>query len=668
MGPEQPLPLPAEFTDVDEYVDSLLEFGTSSWLLQTLCGGVHILDFFTREPPLYPLILPQEWRDWFKSREIMEILDLFMREDLDQFKGLENGEREWRGGLAPPKGLIQYLKDVRRHLLTRDFPPKGSRLDAGATKQPKMARHVALGMKVKKIHEVDNFSRYVDRLTADIAASKHREVTHIADFGSGQNYLGRALASQPYNRHIIAIESRHHNIEGAMNMDVLAKLVERPKTIVNKKEWRAKMAAAMAENEAFNEKEWRAQMTASMTATEDCGPDGCPPVPETGSPSNGERAWAKGERIHCNSNQIPAASPERKTAKLHTFTGGQGTIQYIEHRIEDGNLEPVIDQIVNTSEVEECNENTSSEDSEQKSSAFTTQEEVSLTAPLPKANSPNLMVISLHSCGNLLHHGLRSLVLNPNVSAVALIGCCYNLLTERLGPPTYKLPSLRPNHPRLEATSSTFDPHGFPMSDHLCNYQHQHGTGVRLNITARMMAVQAPQNWGEEDSGGFFKRHFFRALLQRIFLDRGVVPAPKHEDAGGVSPAGTGIGREGGTAPIIIGNLRKSYYKDFVTYVRGALVKIEQMDPERGEWINEKMKGLTDEDILDYEERYKEKKKELSVMWSLMAFSAGVVEAMIVVDRWLWLREQKEVAECWVEPVFDYKLSPRNLVVVGLKR
>jgi hypothetical protein len=48
MGPDQPLPLSAEFDNVDNYVESLLNFSTSSWLLQTLCGGVHVLDFYTR--------------------------------------------------------------------------------------------------------------------------------------------------------------------------------------------------------------------------------------------------------------------------------------------------------------------------------------------------------------------------------------------------------------------------------------------------------------------------------------------------------------------------------------------------------------------------------------------------------------------------------------------
>jgi len=44
------------------------------------------------------------------------------------------------------------------------------------------------------------------------------------------------------------------------------------------------------------------------------------------------------------------------------------------------------------------------------------------------------------------------------------------------------------------------------------------------------------------------------------------------------------------------------------------------------------------------------------------------VESLIVVDRWLFLREHEDVVgECWVEAVFEYGLSPRNLVVVGIK-
>jgi hypothetical protein len=197
------------------------------------------------------------------------------------------------------------------------------------------------------------------------------------------------------------------------------------------------------------------------------------------------------------------------------------------------------------------------------------------------------------------------------------------------------------------------------MSERIGTYN---GDGLRLNITARMMAVQAPQNWTEKESDAFFTRHFYRALLQKVFFDYGVVTKMK-QNADGEQENGFES-----TEPVIIGSLRKGCYSSFKSYVRGALEKLSA-DPERGARIHEKMGGITDEAIEEYAQQYEGLKKELSVTWSLMAFSAAVVESLIVVDRWLFLREHPDlVKECWVEAVFDYQQSPRNLVVVGIKR
>lgn len=662
MGPDCPLPLPAEFNDVDAYVDSLLQFATSSWLLQTLCGGVHILDFYTRTPDLYSTLLPQEWRDWFRDREIMEILDLFMREDLHQFEAQSEGPDtyQWRGGPAPPKTMVEYLQEVRKHLLDRKVPPQES-------SSASIARHIAVGMKVKKIHEVESFARYVDKLTSDIAEARGKEITHLVDFGSGQNYLGRTLAAPPYSKHIVAVESKQHNIEGAKHMDIMAKLVPKPVVMRNKKEWRAaqKRQKAMAK----------------------CDSDGCDVCPTEDQKEESEKPEFQEVKSVTSSSDIPKKD-QTMTATLQIYTEGHGSVQYVEHIIKDGDLSAVVEQVLDVSQVQQENITATS---------GVVEEPADLKA-VPKSAEPNLMVISLHSCGNLVHHGLRSLLLNPAVSAVAMVGCCYNLVTERLGPPTYKLPSLRTNHPRLVTTSNVFDPHGFPMSERLCNYPvssprmntangdaaPEQSPGIRLNITARMMAVQAAQNWGAEDSDVFFTRHFFRALLQRIFLDRGVVAAPITTDdavsASGHSSRvnwtppygrGPGLSSDGTTTPLTIGTLRKFAYKDFVSYVRAAIAKLTspntfcEVDPE---FIASKMAGLTDEEIMDYEHRYKERKKELSIMWGLMAYSAGVVESIMVVDRWLWLKEQKEIESAWVEPVFEFGMSPRNLVVVGIKK
>lgn len=634
IRPDGPLPLPQSFSDPDAYVTSLLHLVTTSETLQSLCGGVHILEFFTRTPDLYSGILPLDWREWAEKLDHVDFLDLLMREDIEQFTAHPGAaEQRWRDYTAPPASLVAYIKQIRDHSLARDFIPPAQSTNGKRT----LSRQVARGMNVKKLHEVSMFTEYIDQLTSSIAAQGDVGITHLVDFGSGQNYLGRALASEPHNKHIVAVESRHHNVEGARKMDIHAKLAPRPKTIVNKKAWRVQKSGAKA---------------ATSNGTAEC--DDCIV----------NATLEQGFDEQQPQTEVPSSPQDIKDTLPPGYTpGGSGTIQYIEHRILDGNLGSVIDQVrVPDHRTKEDNENCL-----EKGTACSTD-----ISP-----SPSFMVISLHSCGNLLHHGLRSIVLNSSVQAIAMVGCCYNLLTERLGPPTYKLPALRTNHPRLEETANAFDPHGFPMSERLAQYQHAGSDeiGIRLNITARMMAVQAPQNWGREDSELFFLRHFFRALLQRIFLDKGVIRlGSSAASAAGQDGRSSYMGVEGDDSeiePIILGSLRKVCYTNFVLYVRGAVEKLTmgpEAKPHLSRVILEKMGDMTEEEILDYEKRFWPQKRQISIMWSLMAFSAGVIESAIVVDRWLWLKEQKEVKECWVEPVFDFGMSPRNLVIVAIKK
>ena len=616
LGPEPSLPYDkSEFWSADAYVSSLLTFVGENDLLRTFCGGVHILDFFTSDPSLYSQVLPQEWRDFFASPEIMDLLDLFMREDLDRFSDLDT-EMGWKGGSPPPESLIKYLRSIRRHLLDRNLV--GSQCAINRT-QKKLSRHVSVGMTVKKVHEVGLMASYIDSLANNVSATIGQPISHLVDFGSGQNYLGRALASQPYNRSVIAIESKVHNSERAKDYDVKARLVKKNRLMRNKKLFRA--------------------------GAEESEPLPAPaPVPTVGNGFG--KKW----------------EPD-----------GQGRVTYLSHKILDGDLTDAIPK-------------DNHEDNDKADTA------------------PGVLVMSLHSCGNLVHHGLRSLTLNPEVKAVAMVGCCYNLVTERLGPASYKLPELRPTahlYPRMRLNGSSVndnasclngadcgDPAGFPMSADFCSAFN--GEGVRLNITARMMAVQAPYNWGPNDSENFFTRHFYRALLQRVFLDYGVVGKPSTECVGGAPATGPNVSPAGHTSevlvgggpggppfgtPITIGSLRKGCYDEFVAYFHGAYAKLTSPAVDSGlasqdlaDLVEKKLSGITDEQLEAYETQYLPRKKELSVIWSLMAFSAAVIEAAIVVDRWLWLREQEEVRECWVESVFDYAVSPRNLVVVGIKK
>jgi hypothetical protein len=589
------------------------------------------LDFFTSDPPIYDRVLPADWRKFFAKTDIMNVLDLLMREDLSHFSvqdGSDVGSNiSWRNGPWPPTSLIEYIAKVRKHLLIRESGKTQCYRNRAMRPAHKLSRFVALGMNVKKVHEVGIFASYLNELVDEISEATKEPVSHLVDFGSGQNYLGRALASEPYNRDIVAIESKQANAERAKQLDVLAKLAVKEKILRNKKAYRAKInGRAKVNGEA------KPNGTAKANGTADV--DGTANVNGTASSEPVDDDASATSTIEAIAEHAPSGAEESTTApEIESPYVGFGKVQYVDHRISDGDLHDVIEH-------------------------------------MPAAGTKNLMIMSLHSCGNLVHHGLRSMILNPEVKAVAMVGCCYNLVTERLGPAdgdsSEALASLD-EQPRLSSRGEACDPHGFPMSERFLNYFATEGSsqnrGIRLNTTSRMMAVQAPSNWGLKDSGDFFPRHYFRALLQRIFMDRGVVGPPRAEFAGGSSAAG----HSSGGTPIYIGSLRKGCYDNFVAYVRAAVAKLID-DPEVGHVFKEKMSDITDEEILRYDREYIHRKPDLSAIWSLMAFSAGVIEAAIVVDRWLWLREQEEVAAAWVEPLFDYRLSPRNLVVVGVKK
>jgi hypothetical protein len=616
-------------------------------------------------------VVPEDWREWFERVEIFDILDFILRYDMDKLISAslnqskddakpttaENSLHEytWEEDQKPPRSLVEYIIQIRRHTLITNFealpiPERPHKPKVKGIYTPS-AQAMDAGMNLKKKHEVKNFARYVAGLTENIGG-----ISHIVDFGSGANYLGRILASQPYSKNVIAVESRAHVVQGAKKMDQRVNLVEKELVMRNKKKFLEAGGWKKAKVEIENGNH-------------------CEP---------------------CIQSVVPKI--ETQKAKLEVIDSGEGSVQYVQHRIENGDLSAVIGQIVDHS-------NLASEAGDMsKSPGRHLNDNLPPGESISSISSPNIMVISLHSCGNLVHHGIRTLTMNPTVKAVAMIGCCYNLATERLTPPTYKIPSLKLSDRQSVDHVAQTDPHGFPMSNRFLTYRHKpirsaccslhdsvedaeasYETGIRLNITARMMGVQAPRNWTRKESESFFTRHFYRAILQRILLDHGIVDAPDIHSAGR-SPAGTGSSPTGDSKAVIIGGLSKGCYFNFVAYVRGAVNKLiknaSKESPilegvERPSASNtphplapliyERLSALSDEEIAAYETKYLPQKKQISVVWGLMAFSAQIVEALIVVDRWLWLKEQDCIGDAWVQAVFDYSISPRNMAVIGIR-
>jgi len=411
MGPDCPLPLPPKYTDPEVYLDDLINFCSSSKLWDQLCGGVHILDFFTRPEDLYAWLLPLEWRDWFEIHDLEDILDFLLREDLAAFGSKEaNGRRAsastmWRGHAPPPDSLLEYVRNVRDLLLDRTFKPS-----SGAA-TPALPRHVSVGMKVKKVHEVALFSQYVTSLCVDIARDSQSEenITHLVDFGSGQNYLGRTLASEPFNKHVIAVESKKSNIEGSRRMDVHAKLAPKVKKtrMVNKKEWnkqfktskQERLRRRMEENgnedhalKGTDSKEVQSgDMAQIVPGTIEWTSEQGEPVSSNATvpdiqnedhdmPPHADRETILPENMLFPESDVetegqirqdsrpPAESIEAPSTESHPqseIVKGKGSVQYVEHRLEDGNLAAVLEDIVKFPQAhQEDNTNTNTDDAD----------------------------------------------------------------------------------------------------------------------------------------------------------------------------------------------------------------------------------------------------------------------------------------------------------------
>lgn len=668
MGPERPLPISKDWNDADDYVSQLLQFVTTSQQWRLLSGRVHILDFFVSSPDLYESVLPEKWRDWLKLHSIEDLLDFLFREDLTNVRK-RYPEGRWREQKLPPRSFLAFVSKVRKLQLRRDC-------DLPDHPIPKMSPRTAVGMNRKKIHEVERFASYVDKLAKEVAESRHDEhgITQFVDFGAGQGYLGRTLASEPYNRNVIALEGRSHNIEGARVMDTSAKVAPKIGVMRNKKAWRAEQAALKKRRDdgVGVDSEISAQIPQTSVTTN-------PKSYLNGNVNGSVHNDTPDADLRPNGNKTHGREPESK-APPESTVDGKGTVIHVTHQLSSGNLSSIIADL-----------------HPPKPRPNPIPQPPDHTTQSTHENPPSLLTTSLHSCGNLTHHALRSLPLNPSVRAVAVVGCCYNLLTPRLTPPSYKLPGLRPAKDALSRASAG-DPNGFPMSSRFAEYplpasdpqDPSRRKGVDFPITARMMAVQAPANWGPADCNSFFTRHFYRALLQRVFVDRGVAPVQTPPTSSSPSSCDNATSEQrqqqaersatdrppGGVSaarpPIVIGCLRRDAYTDFPSYARGAVRKLcssSSPSSELPEGFADKMAGITDEELGGYARAYGAREKELSVLWTLMAFCATLVEAAVVVDRWVWLREQAGcVGECWVEGVWEYGVSPRNLVVVGVKK
>lgn len=228
------------------------------------------------------------------------------------------------------------------------------------------------------------------------------------------------------------------------------------------------------------------------------------------------------------------------------------------------------------------------------------------------AGGQRCMLVGLHACGNLSEHMLGYFDRCPFISHLAAIGCCYNHIVMR----------------------SDSCPDGFPISDRLRRRD------VSLSPTALMAGSQAPNNWERldltKDTSVYSKKQFYRALLEKMFHDKAVHVREAENRANW--------------------GIRKRHLADFESFTRRAMHCLG-IDQSR----------IRNEDIAAYETRYASQEGRISILWTLSVLCCKAFESIIALDRY-WFLVERGAEDVDLVPIFEYRVSPRNLMIVAEKR
>lgn len=250
------------------------------------------------------------------------------------------------------------------------------------------------------------------------------------------------------------------------------------------------------------------------------------------------------------------------------------------------------------------------------------------------AEVPGLCLSGLHTCGNLAPSCLRIFSENKQIIGVCNIGCCYHLLNEQFSKFVYRAyrrerspESARRNvcEPNEELTETRY---GFPMSQYLIERQ------IKLGRNARMLACQSVDR--VVDRNELPSDHlFFRSLLEVLIKRK----RPELLDI------------------IEVGRMKQCH--TFVEYVRNATKRNPVL----------KFDDISDDELQQLHEEFCVEKRFLDIYHLMRVSLAAIVENVILLDRFLYLKEcagSNDIA--YLVRFFDPVISPRCYGLVAMKR
>ncbi|EGG18309.1 hypothetical protein DFA_03803 [Cavenderia fasciculata] len=239
----------------------------------------------------------------------------------------------------------------------------------------------------------------------------------------------------------------------------------------------------------------------------------------------------------------------------------------------------------------------------------------------------NTMLVGLHTCGSLASTMITNYVRCDNISSIVDVGCCYYRVTQ---------------HPYQYMSKQCGDL-GVVMG----------AADLKLSCESSERSYSISQN-GLDEYRYSMDVHFYRVIFETLL---------------------------GKNHNYTIRSIPRNHSQNFQSYSLYALKRINNQSKQEEEKEKEDTTSTTSttnivppsiEELNDTYERFKKDKNKISILLLLRGLLAPVLEAFIVIDRWLYLEETKQQStrpmSSYIIPIFHESLSPRNLVLLSIKQ
>ena len=216
-------------------------------------------------------------------------------------------------------------------------------------------------------------------------------------------------------------------------------------------------------------------------------------------------------------------------------------------------------------------------------------------------------IVGLHTCGDLAANSLRLFLSCQHSRFICNVGCCYNILSE--------------------CPNSTNNQPGFPLSEFLMK-----GSLPTLGAI-KSIACLSPEKTASKNAKNPLDKLFNRALLQLLVFEK------------------TGV---------LLDEQRKvcknKMGKSFVVFCRNVFPVLDLQS----------LSSMTDVEIEEFEKHHFHMKHKLLLFNQYRACFAPLLEALFLIDRLQFLRENG-IKNCEIVQLFDPVISPRCFAIVASK-